>query len=529
MTVAQTRIRKNEPDRDQKISEFYQRSLDIVPPFGEKTLFLSDLREFLLEFEKENIILRNLVRSFFEKKNFNFENLRLFVNEAEESVVRDITEKIKSQISGNELEREVVEFSVPLELAPKFNISKFPAGNWFHLEKKCISGELLYIHPKLGPASHTFQPEFLCLIDLNDSSLMLEVKEYNGVWFNFLDIPLPKEYSEVFEESIRTQKSIDIYFRPFEIELKEGKLLCFDEPSIFLNFRKSQIAEISVQVSNLSELFTPKLGVLYMASKIDEYCLNERRAMMDREFSNMTSADILVLNSEINAKQTGTILQNALLNKACVKFLEGSIMITGKLENIRKMVSSIRKTIQTSNNDFQVFKKFPETWAPQTEDCQLFEVERNSPEWDMVKNNMMLTIPNLSIQKIERVQNKTLYKKYLLETLPIIKRFNLGNKKEVYKREAEIYGWHGTSANPPENIYKNSGFDISFSRDSGYFGRAIYFANDALYSATTSPSQILEETQNSHFFEDLCWRISRNGPGKIHQAAFQKQKPKPSI
>lgn len=138
----------------------------------------------------------------------------------------------------------------------------------------------------------------------------------------------------------------------------------------------------------------------------------------------------------------------------------------------------------------------------------------------------MLTIPNLSIQKIERVQNKTLYKKYLLETLPIIKRFNLGNKKEVYKREAEIYGWHGTSANPPENIYKNNGFDISFSRDSGYFGRAIYFANDALYSATTYSFTNTRGNTKCSFFRRSVLENQSQWPRKNTSSRLSKAKAK---
>lgn len=41
--------------------------------------------------------------------------------------------------------------------------------------------------------------------------------------------------------------------------------------------------------------------------------------------------------------------------------------------------------------------------------------------------------------------------------------------------------WHGTSSNPPANIFKKDGLNINYS-NSGMWGKGIYFAVNANYS-----------------------------------------------
>ena len=47
-----------------------------------------------------------------------------------------------------------------------------------------------------------------------------------------------------------------------------------------------------------------------------------------------------------------------------------------------------------------------------------------------------------------------------------------------------MYLFHGTRSYNPENIYldKEESFNINFSSDTNYFGRGIYFADQAKYS-----------------------------------------------
>ena len=76
------------------------------------------------------------------------------------------------------------------------------------------------------------------------------------------------------------------------------------------------------------------------------------------------------------------------------------------------------------------------------------------------------------------VQNFDLWQKFQQEVDQVAKlAHNKGNPN--------IMGlWHGTGTNKPE-VIATTGFDIAYSEDLGYWGRGIYFAQDAKYSAPT--------------------------------------------
>ena len=83
-------------------------------------------------------------------------------------------------------------------------------------------------------------------------------------------------------------------------------------------------------------------------------------------------------------------------------------------------------------------------------------------------------MPNLKIEKIERVQNRKLWRAFQLE----IEEVGLKNREEVQIGQL----FHGTRQNPPQLIYEGEeGFNINFS-NGGSYGKAIYFAFNSSYS-----------------------------------------------
>jgi len=77
------------------------------------------------------------------------------------------------------------------------------------------------------------------------------------------------------------------------------------------------------------------------------------------------------------------------------------------------------------------------------------------------------------VVKIERVQNKWLYEQYLQFKSKLVKKGSNLN---------ETYLFHGSSTNPPVNIYHGlEGWDMRFS-NAGMWGQGIYFAVNANYS-----------------------------------------------
>ena len=104
----------------------------------------------------------------------------------------------------------------------------------------------------------------------------------------------------------------------------------------------------------------------------------------------------------------------------------------------------------------------------------LVDPETESDEYERVTDEFMQTLPNVKILKVQRVQNKRVWEKYIhcVQMLQKIAPPILGEKLL----------FHGTSQNDPKKIYQGAeGFDMRFSRD-GVWGRGNYFAVNASYS-----------------------------------------------
>ena len=104
----------------------------------------------------------------------------------------------------------------------------------------------------------------------------------------------------------------------------------------------------------------------------------------------------------------------------------------------------------------------------------LVDPETERDEYERIADELTQTLPNVKILKVQRVQNKRVWEKYLhcVQMLQKIDPPILGEKLL----------FHGTSENDPKHIYQGAeGFDMRFSRD-GAWGRGNYFAVNASYS-----------------------------------------------
>ncbi|KAL9647963.1 hypothetical protein ABK040_016869 [Willaertia magna] len=117
---------------------------------------------------------------------------------------------------------------------------------------------------------------------------------------------------------------------------------------------------------------------------------------------------------------------------------------------------------------------YPPYWEPQTDNTKKVELDVNSQEYVMVSNRLKLTLPNASITKIERIQNKVLFKSFRSEVERISEQNNgTANVRHLF---------HGTRGTDPEFIYNGQdGFDTRFS-SAGMWGRGVYFAENASFS-----------------------------------------------
>uniref|UniRef100_C3Y3J3 Poly [ADP-ribose] polymerase n=1 Tax=Branchiostoma floridae TaxID=7739 RepID=C3Y3J3_BRAFL len=132
-------------------------------------------------------------------------------------------------------------------------------------------------------------------------------------------------------------------------------------------------------------------------------------------------------------------------------------------------------------DDMRADTGLPAGWDPQPTDprtgtpqlCHLVTLVPNSAEYNTVASKLLPTM--LNIQKMERVQNPTLWKQYCVQKEKICQ------KNPSRQNEQEL--WHGS---PAESCVKIShhGFNRSYAgMNATMFGKGTYFARDASYSA----------------------------------------------
>ena len=121
---------------------------------------------------------------------------------------------------------------------------------------------------------------------------------------------------------------------------------------------------------------------------------------------------------------------------------------------------------------------YPDNWDPMkdADEWKLFPLDpvAESEEYERVTTQFLLTLPSVCILKVQRVQNKLLWKRYFHRS-KLMRDFD-----RTYLREELLF--HGTTNNNPELIYRGGeGFDTRFSYP-GMWGRGNYFAVNASYS-----------------------------------------------
>ena len=151
--------------------------------------------------------------------------------------------------------------------------------------------------------------------------------------------------------------------------------------------------------------------------------------------------------------------------------------VTGYKTCVQEAITAVYQ-ILTSSSAPSVVQSFarPIEWEPQSNSIELKDVSRGSSEWNKILHRMQETIPNVNLVSIKRIQNEFLWEKYCQH------KERMGRKGAERINEMELF--HGTSSNPPEEIYMNEeGFDMRFSR-AGMWGQGNYFAESAQYSCS---------------------------------------------
>ncbi|KAL8567911.1 hypothetical protein ACOMHN_059033 [Nucella lapillus] len=124
----------------------------------------------------------------------------------------------------------------------------------------------------------------------------------------------------------------------------------------------------------------------------------------------------------------------------------------------------------------------PENWAIHgpNETVKLVDLSTTDQEYQKVAQAFSITVPNVTVTTISRVQNPHLYHQYMA------KKAHLEKQNAGVQNEKTL--WHGTSSDAITNI-NLYGFNRSFcGKNATVHGDGVYFAINANYSATATYS-----------------------------------------
>uniref|UniRef100_UPI00398F072A poly(ADP-ribose) polymerase family member 14-related sequence 1 isoform X2 n=1 Tax=Pristiophorus japonicus TaxID=55135 RepID=UPI00398F072A len=139
----------------------------------------------------------------------------------------------------------------------------------------------------------------------------------------------------------------------------------------------------------------------------------------------------------------------------------------GNRINLKRILK--REEIPTDN--------IPSHWDDmQNSQCKSVQLQQQSSEYQEVEKSVKASLPQLRIVKIERLQNPSLWKNYMIKS-------QLLNDKNPGGTQNEKLLFHGTAPDTLDSI-SNHGFNRSYAgRNATAYGNGTYFAVNANYSA----------------------------------------------
>ena len=187
---------------------------------------------------------------------------------------------------------------------------------------------------------------------------------------------------------------------------------------------------------------------------------------------------------EIPVKINTQVFQNlfrSMVRQYCVECIlsqnEPSIYLKGTKANITGVKTCLQQAfIKILSENNVPSHHFPPEWDPQTEEIALCIVAKGGSEWKHVVKLMKESMPNVKVERIERIQNQALWQKYdFFKSRMAEATHGSGvNEKELF---------HGTRKTHPSQIYKSDkGFDFRFGNERSLWGQGTYFAVKASYS-----------------------------------------------
>ncbi|CDW78777.1 poly adp-ribose polymerase member 14-like protein [Stylonychia lemnae] len=152
----------------------------------------------------------------------------------------------------------------------------------------------------------------------------------------------------------------------------------------------------------------------------------------------------------------------------------------------------------------------PPTWEnfsqmKDTNNLIVQSVNRNSQEWRNIEQQFKQTMQAYTVQDIQRIQNKRLWRVFTVENQDVAER-------NGQNTAATLMLYHGSGKTDPKLIYDGEeGFDMRFS-NTGMWGQACYFAQNASYSDNGYRYEAPNQTFQMFFARVTVGQFATLGP-----------------
>ncbi|XP_042748413.1 protein mono-ADP-ribosyltransferase PARP14-like, partial [Lagopus leucura] len=191
--------------------------------------------------------------------------------------------------------------------------------------------------------------------------------------------------------------------------------------------------------------------------------------------------------NEKQVEEAETLLKSTILKEQFQREIkDDSILDFDEAENeeLRDLQKRLNIALFLGDNFNQESTALPEKWDDmQNQQLKIVKLKPDTKDYNEVKERFLKTTPslNLKIEKIERVQNPSLWKVYQIKKCQMdAKNGNNNNEKFLF---------HGTSAESLTFI-NNYGFNRSYAgTHAAQYGNGTYFAVNASYSANDTYSK----------------------------------------
>ena len=211
-------------------------------------------------------------------------------------------------------------------------------------------------------------------------------------------------------------------------------------------------------------------------------CIEDVRVAKDKItefFKKIEKEDKFQFRPEFSSKMKPLIADSCARHSVKVSFKDSSENVSVILHGWEKTVALVKEQctkelLDLMSGHIRTTVKHPDEWEPDDNPFVMKKVLSTSQEFWKVLTRMYETMPNVTITKLERIQNQWLWEKYAQHRTRIHKK----NQGKIEEKDL----FHGTSNTDPSLIYNGEeGFDMRFCRR-GMWGEGNYFAVDANYS-----------------------------------------------